>query len=176
MGFITGSPLSAAASATTAPGTVPADATTPYAPASSWAGVPANQMGPDQAFSAWGLTDPNATIYTGSGSGVTLSDSQIIGALADKLNIHAEQNQNLEALGTTEVGKITGLLSLWPGSQVKAGGDMGGFLKPSGKGASIDQWVAIANQLGVATTKGGTPTTMKVTDAAGGLRMMSQSQ
>jgi hypothetical protein len=125
-------------------------------------------MGPDQSYSAWAITDPNATIYTGDGSGVKMSDNQIIGALADKLGIKVPKGGNTQQLVLMDLVKVVGVNSEQAGKNTT----INDVISKLGANGTLvtDPWAYVANQLGVSTTKGGAPTTMKVTDAAGALR------
>ena len=99
------------AGVTTAP-----DNTTPYATPSSFADVPINQLGPYNAYSAWGSLDPNAMVTTGPGKGTPLVGQAMIGQIA----------QAFEASG---YGKPTGNTEDWVIAQIqKHYKDQGGHL------------------------------------------------
>ncbi len=126
--------------------------------------VPANKLTPTDNPSAWGITDPNLTIYTGDGAATStskpLASNQVIGAIADKLGIKPSRKEPLVTQVENALSKQFGVVKTKtppPLSTVKeknpltAAGDLGFSALPDTNGSKTTTLDNIVNKMGLST-------------------------
>lgn len=169
------------------------DTATPYSPVSTYANTPAYQLNPTTSPSAFGITDPTATIFTGYANASPMQIGQIIGALADKFHINPHSQNVMGAV----LAHIESVLKLPSAPAPKWGHTANADLAPMPGVAADDPrlqqilsrlgaepnsstpggaWGTIAQHFGVSPIKNGAKQMVPIAQALNGVASWSTPQ